>query len=59
VWQYKNVYTPTKFHIYFHENNIRVSHCCLAPNKQYYIYIMLRTIYICWDDNDVHFVLDR
>ena len=34
-------------YIYFHENNIRVSHCCLAPNKQYYIYIMLRTIYIC------------
>jgi len=34
-----------------------VSNCCLIPNKQFLSYIMARTSYIWWDDDDVCFVL--
>ena len=36
-----------------------VSDCCLAPNEQFYSYIMARTSYIQWNDGDVGFVLDQ
>jgi hypothetical protein len=29
------------------------------PNMQFFSYIMVRTSYIQWDDNDIHFVLDK
>ena len=29
------------------------------PNEQFFSYIMARTSYIRWDDNDVLFVLDQ
>jgi hypothetical protein len=34
-----------------------VSDCGLAPNEQYISYIMARTSYIWWDDDDAHFIL--
>ena len=39
-------------------DNNKVSDCCLTPNKQFFSYIMAKTSYIRWDDNDVNFVLD-
>jgi hypothetical protein len=30
----------------------------LTPNEQFFSYIVVRTIYIQWDDDDVRFVLD-
>jgi hypothetical protein len=36
-----------------------VSDCCLMPNEQYFSYIMARTSYIQWIDDDVRFVLDQ
>ena len=36
-----------------------VNDCCLTPNEQFFSYIMLRTKYIRWDDDDVPFVLDQ
>ena len=35
-----------------------VSDCCLMPNEQFFRYVMARTSYIQWDDddNDVHFI---
>jgi hypothetical protein len=36
----------------------RVSDCCLMPNEQFYSYIMARTSYIQWNDDDyAYFVL--
>jgi hypothetical protein len=32
---------------------------CLRPDEQFFSYIMARTSYIWWDDNDVHFMLDQ
>jgi len=29
----------------------------LTPNEQFFSYIMARSSYIWWDDDDVHFVL--
>jgi len=29
------------------------------PNEQFFIYIMMRTSYIRWDDKDVHFVIEQ
>jgi predicted alpha/beta hydrolase len=36
-----------------------VSDCCLTPNEQFFSYIIVRTSYIRWDDDDVHFALDQ
>jgi putative hemolysin len=36
-----------------------VSDYCLAPNEEYFSYIMARTSYIRLDYNDVGFVLDQ
>ena len=36
-----------------------VSDCCLMPKERYFSYIIARTNYIGWDDNDVHFVPDQ
>ena len=37
---------------------IGLSDCCLMSNEQFFSYIMVRTSYIPWDDNNVQFVLD-
>jgi hypothetical protein len=31
----------------------------LMPNEQFFSYIMARTSYIQWNDDDVHFVLEQ
>ena len=38
-----------------------VRDCCLTPHELFfsYMYIMTRTSYIWWDDNDVCFILDQ
>jgi hypothetical protein len=36
-----------------------VSDCCLTPNELFFSYIMARTSYIRWDDNDISFIIDR
>jgi hypothetical protein len=36
-----------------------VSDCCLTSSYQFFIYIMLRTSYIQWDDNGDCFVLHQ
>ena len=47
-------------HVVIHDSN-----CCdcgfsLKPNEQYLgYYIMARTSYIPWDDNDSRFILDQ
>ena len=33
--------------------------CCLPPKEPFFSYIMTRTTYIRWDDNDVRFVLNQ
>ena len=33
--------------------------CLLMPNEQMFSYIMARTSYIRWDDNNLCFVLDQ
>jgi hypothetical protein len=35
-----------------------VSDCCLEINEQFFSYIMARTSYIQWNDDDVCFLLD-
>jgi hypothetical protein len=51
-------------------NEVKVkwnSHCwqewesdyCLMSNEELFSHIMARTMYIRWDDNDIHFVLDH
>jgi len=36
-----------------------VSDFCLTPTQQFFSYLMARTSYIRWDDNNVRFVLDQ
>ena len=36
-----------------------VSDCCLTPIQQFFGYIMARTSYFQWDDDEVPFVLDQ
>jgi len=36
-----------------------LSDCCLTPNEQLLCYIMARTSYISWHDDDMDFVLDQ
>jgi hypothetical protein len=36
-----------------------VSDCCLMPTKQFFSYIMARTVNFQWDDDEVRFVLDQ
>ena len=36
-----------------------MSDCCLTPNEEFVSCIMVRTICIRWDDNDIHFVLHQ
>jgi hypothetical protein len=36
-----------------------VSDYCLTPNEQFFSYIMARTSYIQWNDDDARFVLDQ
>jgi hypothetical protein len=36
-----------------------VSDYCFTPNEQFIRYIMTRTSYIRWDDDDIHFLLDH
>jgi hypothetical protein len=36
-----------------------VGDCCLASIEQFFSYIMARTYYIRWDDDDVCFELDQ
>jgi hypothetical protein len=45
----------------FKLNSEWVSDFCLTPNEQFFSYIMARTSYIQWndDDDDVQFVLDQ
>ena len=33
--------------------------CCLTLSQQFFSYIMARTIHLQWDDEEVHFVLDK
>jgi len=43
---------------FVYEVSERVSDCCLTPKEQFLSYIMVRTYYIRWNDNEVSFVLD-
>jgi transposase len=36
-----------------------MSDCCLMPNEQFFSYVMARTSYIQWNDDDVRCVLDQ
>jgi hypothetical protein len=36
-----------------------VSDCCLTPIQQFVSYIMERTSYFQWDDDEIRFVLDQ
>ena len=36
-----------------------VHDCCLTLNEQFFSYIMARTRYIWWEENNVSFVLDQ
>jgi len=36
-----------------------VSDCYLTPNEQFFSYIMVKTSYIRWDDDEVCFILDQ
>ena len=36
-----------------------MSDCCLTPIQQFDSYIIARTSYFQWDDDEVHFVLDQ
>jgi hypothetical protein len=48
-----------KPHISNHKNDNGVNGCYITPNKQVCSYIMMRTGYIQWDDNDITFLLDQ
>jgi len=44
----------------YHESLCQwVSDCCLTPSQQFFSYIMARTGYFQWDDDEVRFVLDQ
>ena len=43
--------------LYQHSEGVR--DCCLKPNEKIFSYIMARTSYIRWDDDDVRLVLDQ
>jgi hypothetical protein len=43
----------------FCNTDIRVSDCYLMPTQQFFNYIMAKTSYIRWDDDDIFFVLDQ
>jgi hypothetical protein len=36
-----------------------VSDCCLTPNEHFVSYIMARTSYIRWDEDDIRFIPDQ
>ena len=40
-------------------NKTWMSVCCLTPHKQFFGYIMARTVYIQWNDGDARFILHQ
>jgi hypothetical protein len=36
-----------------------MSDYCKTTNEQFFSYVLVKTSYIIWDDDDVHFVLDK
>ena len=46
-------------HLQMYDVSGLVIDCCLMPNEQFLSYIMARTSYIRWDDDDVHFVQEQ
>ena len=36
-----------------------MSDYCKTANEQLFSYVLVKTSYIRWDDDDVHFVLDK
>jgi hypothetical protein len=36
-----------------------VNDCCLTLSEQFVSYVIVKTSYIQWNDDDVHFILDQ
>ena len=53
------LYLPIMYVYWLYIVSEWVSDCCLTPIQQFFNYIMARTSYFPWDDDEVRFFLDQ